>query len=34
MGERRYYFIYKGIQTEHDRISGNNCFENSLRKGD
>lgn len=33
-GEGRDYFIYKGIQTEHDRISDNNSFENILRKGD
>ena len=33
-GEGRDYFIYKGIQTEHDRISGNNTFENILRKDD
>ena len=32
-GEGRDYFIYKGIQTEHDRISGNNSFEKILRKG-
>ena len=31
-GEGRDYFIYKGIQTEHDRISDNNSFENVLRK--
>lgn len=33
-GEGRDYFIYKGIQTEHDRISDNNGFENLLRKND
>ena len=32
-GEGRDYFIYKGIQTEHDRISGNNSFEKIFRKG-
>jgi len=32
-GEGRDYFIYKGIQTEHDKISDNNSFENILRKG-
>ena len=32
-GEGRDYFIYKGIQTEHDRITDNNSFENILRKG-
>lgn len=31
-GEGRDYFIYKGIQTEHDRVSDNNSFENVLRK--
>ena len=33
-GEGREYFIYKGIQTEHDRISDNNSFENELRRSD
>ena len=33
-GEGRDYFIYKGILTEHDRISGNNSFEKSLRNDD
>ena len=33
-GEGRDFFIYKGIQTEHDRISDNDSFEKSLRKGD
>ena len=33
-GEGRDFFIYKGIQTEHDRISDNNSFEKSLRKDD
>ena len=32
-GEGRDYFIYKGIQTEHDKISDKNSFENILRKG-
>ena len=33
-GEGRDYFIYKGIQTEHDRISDNASFERTLRKDD
>ena len=33
-GEGREYFIYKGIQTEHERISDNNAFENKLRRSD
>ena len=33
-GEGRDFFIYKGIQTEHDRISDNSSFEKTLRKGD
>ena len=33
-GEGRDFFIYKGIQTEHDRNSDNESFEKSLRKGD
>ena len=33
-GEGRDYFIYKGIQTEHDRISENTSFERTLRKDD
>ena len=33
-GEGRDYFIYKGIQTEHDRISDNSSFERTLRKDD
>lgn len=33
-GEGRDYFIYKGIQSEHDRLSGNASFERSLRKDD
>jgi hypothetical protein len=33
-GEGRDYFIYKGIQTEHERISGNNSFEKTLRSDD
>ena len=33
-GEGREYFIFKGIQSEHDRNSNNNSFENSLRKGE
>ena len=32
-GEGRDYFIYKGIQTEHDRLSESNSFEKILRKG-
>jgi len=33
-GEGRDYFIYKGIQTEHDRISANSSFEKILRQDD
>jgi len=33
-GEGRDYFIYKGIQTEHDRISENASFERTLRNDD
>ena len=33
-GEGRDYFIYKGIQTEHDKISDNASFERTLRKDD
>ena len=33
-GEGRDYFIYKDILTEHDRTSGNNSFEKSLRNDD
>ena len=33
-GEGRDYFIYKGIQTEHDKISDNTSFERTLRKDD
>ena len=32
-GEGRDYFIFKGIQTEHDRLSESNSFEKILRKG-
>ena len=33
-GEGRDFFIYKGIQTEHDRILENTSFEKTLRRGD
>ena len=33
-GEGREFFIYKGIQSEHDKGSNNNSFEKCLRKGD
>jgi len=33
-GEGREYFIYKGIESEHERVSENNSFEKILRKGD
>ena len=33
-GEGREYFIYKGIQSEHDKITDNTSFERTLRKDD
>ena len=33
-GEGRDYFIYKGIQAEHERISDNTSYERTLRTGE